>query len=1027
MRLTLVHSLPRQAVAATFGLCALLLAGCAAMPMPRIAQLSPPVLQQGKAASVEVAVEHWQPGTQVALLPAGPYVSHQLDLSAAPLALAGDGRLAYLAQAAGERSVLRVVDFPPDKRPRVLGQLHIAGRVTALTQAGQRLLVALAGGAVLLVDVTAPAVPRVLWQYQAPAEVRELQLAGKAVYLLLDGGALLQLASFGEPRLLQRWDLPLSARSMQVRGQRVWLAGERGLSVVGLGQGRAQLLDRYRGSGSARRVRLRDDLALLADGDAGLVVFDISQPDRLRWRGGFARRGAVQDVSLLGDAALLRLANGALLSMALDNPALPASGSAYHGEPPLALAVQQEPAQQGAVLIASADALRRVVMANSGATAISPEGVNLGGSRRGVIRDDILYVADWFSGLHLYDISDPRRPRHLSNYHTPGSSKGVALLGNYALVGDDDQGLQIVDVSDPRRPRWVAELPPEAMADIGLAYTMKLVGERLYLADHRGGFHIIDLSDIHQPRRLGGYDTPGKAWAIDVQGQAAFVADDSAGLLVFDVSDPATPRPIGQFDPGGQAEDVVLRDGLAYVAFFDKGLYLLDVRDPRHPQQVGHTPIPGNARGIELVGALAYVAGWESGLQVVDIRDPAAPRIIGNFDTDGAAWGVNVKGDMAYVLDWWGGIKVLDVSEPGRPRYVGRYHARDRLQQLRIHGSYVFAASGEAGLQVFDIKNPLNPIWATGVDLAGESRDVWLDEDKVYVAAGSAGVMMLDALDPFYTRLIARLPTPGAAQAVRAWNDYVYIIDSEAGLLVLDAREPRQPRTVAQYPLPLRDLWLDGHQLWAASDEGLQGWDIDEQGRLQQARRQAAPGGLHWVRAQDGLLLGARQDGELQLWRHSPDGFEALGSYPVGEAISDVQLRDQKIYVVGQRSGLLVLDIRDPNQPALAAVYPATGQHSRVALTGSAAFFAGEPRMASTRLLPAVTQQPLAGGRGIRLSLPADMPLGRYHLLLVAPDGRRRLQADALKVQLTDPARKRFNLDAMRRLLTAPLKSPDAR
>ena len=65
--------------------------------------------------------------------------------------------------------------------------------------------------------------------------------------------------------------------------------------------------------------------------------------------------------------------------------------------------------------------------------------------------------------------------------------------------------------------------------------TMKLVGKILYLADHRGGFHIIDLSDIYHPRRLGGYDTPGKAWDIDVKNKVAFVADDRAGLLMFDV------------------------------------------------------------------------------------------------------------------------------------------------------------------------------------------------------------------------------------------------------------------------------------------------------------------------------------------------------------------------------------------------------------------------------------------------------------------------------------------------------------
>ncbi len=84
------------------------------------------------------------------------------------------------------------------------------------------------------------------------------------------------------------------------------------------------------------------------------------------------------------------------------------------------------------------------------------EGVNLGGSRKVFVKNNIAYVADWFSGLHLYDIADPHLPKLISSFHTPGSPKGILVSGNYAFVGDDDYGLQIIDVKDPQNPRLVS-------------------------------------------------------------------------------------------------------------------------------------------------------------------------------------------------------------------------------------------------------------------------------------------------------------------------------------------------------------------------------------------------------------------------------------------------------------------------------------------------------------------------------------------------------------------------------------------
>ncbi len=979
---------------------------------PQAVSVNPDQVQRHQPATLNIKTTDWHPQAQLALVPGGPFSSHRLALPTTPRAIASDGQDAYVASRGGW---LQIIEFPPGAEAEISAQLKIGdGHIHQLKVAHGQLLAAVDGMGVMLFDVSQPRQILHRWTYRSAAPVLDMQLGEGEAWLLL-GNQQLKHLRFDEsaPAEAEKsWSLPFTAHSFALQGETALVVGAKGIASLDLATPSAKIFDQHTTRGTPRRVQLAAGLALVDDGPGGLVVFDASDPHRLHWLGSHAKRGPIHGLSASADRVWVGVGERTLLSIALGNPALPAAGDALRLDAPLVgLAAHGD-----IVFAATTTGVQRLDFGTPAVADISPEGVNLGGSRRGVIRDDILYVADWFSGLHLYDIREPANPRHLGNYHTPGSSKGVTLYGDYALVGDDDYGLQIIDISDPRRPRWISELRwVSDISTLGLAYTMKRVGSTLYLADHRGGFQIIDLSDIEQPRILGALDTPGKSWAIDVSGHTAFVADDDDGLLIVDVSDPAQIGLVGQFNPGGHVEDVVVRDGLAYLALFDNGLFIVDVNDPTKPRPLAHLTIPGNARGITLVGSLAYVSGWESGLQVVDISDPRTPRIIGHFDTDGAAWGTTVQGDTAYVLDWWGGIKVLDVGNPARPTAIARYQARGTLQQLRRAGHYLFAASGAGGLQVFDIRNPLNPIWTTGADLPGEALDLWLEDGHAYVASGDAGVAVINTHDPFYTRIVGRLDTPGAAWLIRARNDYLFIADESAGLLLADAHDPAHPQLLSRQPMTINDLWVDDEGLYIAGPEGLQLLTLSESGRLIPAARFRAPG-VQKIRSQDGLLAISLSDDTVQLLHREGDSFTPLGRFQPREPVLDLQLDGEQLFVLGAHSGLMTVDISRPNTPRLTTLYPATSRHRNLLLTGNAAFLGGERHLNSVTLLPPV-QATTPPGKPIQLQLPSGLPSGRYHLLSINTDGRQRLLPNAFTARFGVPGKKRFNLKTLRQFM----------
>jgi len=45
-------------------------------------------------------------------------------------------------------------------------------------------------------------------------------------------------------------------------------------------------------------------------------------------------------------------------------------------------------------------------------------------------------VADGLAGVKRFDISDPKSPRLVSSYDTPGEAQNLCLLGKTVLVAD---------------------------------------------------------------------------------------------------------------------------------------------------------------------------------------------------------------------------------------------------------------------------------------------------------------------------------------------------------------------------------------------------------------------------------------------------------------------------------------------------------------------------------------------------------------------------------------------------------------
>ncbi len=963
----------------------LLLAGC--NTLPQIQSIEPQQLDPSNPAILTLQLDDASADGEVAIRPSPVTLELSQTLSSHALLMLESGQLL-----SAEGALLKL-----QYQQQLTSQLALPNLIQHLAQSGETLLLADEAQQLYRIEVT---------QGQLTL-IRQWALTHTVDHL----GAHFAAAASGELSLIektgiQRYTLGTPFKAIDCTAEHCYLATARGVTIVELQpSGEHHKIGRVSVAGAVEDLQIIGQQLYLA-GEMGLSIIDIQNPHRPRWLASNNKFGAAATLIVGEFFTLLRNQQGVFHIVDTRTPKRPiwrGSFTAPHSTP---FAVYNNHAW-----LVNGVALQSLDMSQASLSILNHSGINLGGSRRVQLRDNTLYVADWFSGLHLYDISNPEAPRHRGNLHTPGSAKGVWLDGHYLYLGDDDHGLQVIDLNTLK---VVHEVPTH-----GLAYTMDRMGDLLYLADHRGGFHLLDISEPEQASIVGSHDTPQKVWSIQAYKKVALVTDDQSGVLIFDVSDPSQPQQIAQYQPGGFAEDIVVRGDIAYVAFFDDGLHILDISDPHQPRVLGQLATPGNARGIFLVGDLLYLADWYAGLQIIDIQDPKQPQWLGGVDTAGAAWGVVVRDQHAYIMDWWGGIQTADISDPRHPKLRHNSHAQGKISDIALNHNYAYLATGRGGLQVFDINNTQGPIWTTALTLTGHSNQVVVVNNTAYISHSPGGISVVDIQDPFYAKLIEHHPLDEPIQQLTLQQQQLLALDASGQLHAW--------QIAADNSLHSIESPLSPNKLQALGDSDHWPVVINQQGAIELldphslSSLSSLPGDFKQVLLADNTLY-ALSDEQLFIALLHDTHIQPVSRFVLDQKIYDLKLSASTLYLSGERE-VLALAVDQPERPVLRHLYPRSNQAGAIAIGKGALFAAGDRLLATAPLLPPFESQ--RQQNELKLTLSAGYPEGRYDLIMRQAEGKQQSYNSAFSLQKPRGKRVKFTMDDLKKAMEKPINKSD--
>lgn len=236
--------------------------------------------------------------------------------------------------------------------------------------------------------------------------------------------------------------------------------------------------------------------------------------------------------------------------------------------------------------------------------------------------DGRAYVADWFAGVRVFDVTDPAHPTPTAFVPTGGYPSSIAIANDRVYVGERTNGgaLRVLSLGAAQDPVELGAIATGQVADLAAAGDLVYVAEAA--SDGPGGLRIYDAQDPAAITPVGLAAACTHPRGVAVTGDVALLSCGDA-VHVIDVSDPASPVTLAAWTPpsAGGTAGVVASDGrLGYVGH-DAGVIVFDLSNPTSPVTVTelgtawpvrHLAVAGPGRVIAST-ARAGVYQWQEG------------------------------------------------------------------------------------------------------------------------------------------------------------------------------------------------------------------------------------------------------------------------------------------------------------------------------------------------------------------------------------------------------------------------------
>ena len=432
--------------------------------------------------------------------------------------------------------------------------------------------------------------------------------------------------------------------------------------------------------------------------------------------------------------------------------------------------------------------------------------------------------------LNTYDISTPAEPRLLSSVDASGNRQMVKV-GKYLYLSCRASGVQVFSLDDPARPRSVNRFFPAELAT-GLAVSGNVLAVTLRVY----GVEFFDISDPLNVRSLGLLRTKEAQSAVFFgKGRIAIGDWGAREVAIGNLSNLAKPKISCRLQADGYTDGVAVQGNYLYVATGmnaskthpdnagkGNGLEIFDISDLKNIVRTGMVKFAVTKKmfpdwwSVKVSGNYAFVANSVNGVYVVDVTGKKAPVVLRNIKLpDDAVSQVAVGNGVVYFSGHRSGIylfkderaqeAVPEKSEVSLPRQKNNLSpAVAGLKNLPLPGfvwsldkweSSLYAACGSGGVREIEITpdGKSNP----GRIFPGTAMDCAVSERLLVIAADSE----LKIFDRKSGKLLSSTPAGhrGPFLQLRLFGDVLCTAGRGGAFTLWKIARPEKPVVIGKF------------------------------------------------------------------------------------------------------------------------------------------------------------------------------------------------------------------------------------
>ena len=608
--------------------------GAAAAPSLRIAgQIGGPALATAVAGNLAFAGAGYRLVIYDLANAASPREVGSLAFNDTVRRIVVNGTRAYVAAGA---SGFHIVDVSNSSQPALIGAWDSPGCAEGLAIRGSLVYIADGPFGLQIVDVSDPQNPK--WVASAFDDYFAFDVAlgaDRAFIAGADAGVL--LADISDPRRpieTSIIDTPGYARAVEVLGNRAVIADAwEGIRII---DGSDLHSPRELGSITLRSwamdVAIAQSTAFVATGSEGLIAVDVSDGANPRQVANVAfTAGDALAVAVDSGRATVAAGRAGLQVIDASNVASPRLLSAIT---PLAAALLVASAPPY-VYVTGAPWLTIVDASNPQSprqVAVVPS-VGTTTTNHVVANQSVIYVSTSAGYFIVYDIGNASQPVEIGRVTMPEMTNFYAtVMRGKSWIAAAENSFVIFDVSDSRKPVIRSSI---RMVAQGLA----VVGDFAFVGEGDSGIAVIDLSDQASPKVVTRYQPAGCRPIGPLAAADHYLYSLNCNRIdIIDVANAAAPTSVASFPLSGCCGVSVASAGdRLYVISSTEGVVELDISNRTSPNVISTTPLPGTLFGLSVAEGIVAVGARLSGLFLLDTRmqlqnvasrvtDPAAPH-----------------------------------------------------------------------------------------------------------------------------------------------------------------------------------------------------------------------------------------------------------------------------------------------------------------------------------------------------------------------------------------------------------------